>query len=91
VKPLKDKNSFTILQLRVLINGGNANAKEFFEMYDIQFMSTQKKYATHAAAVYRERLKQSVEGDTQLQTLAEGYIPDYETARLHSSMVPQFA
>jgi len=45
-------------------------------------VTTQKKYGMHAAAIYRERLKKSVETDTKLPQFNEGDLPDYETGRL---------
>ena len=35
IKSITDPDSFNYQQLRVLINGGNQNAFEFFEIYDL--------------------------------------------------------
>ena len=37
IKPCN--HSFNVLQMRILINGGNRNAEEFFEKYDLMAMS----------------------------------------------------
>jgi hypothetical protein len=54
---------FNYLQLRVLINGGNKNALQFYTAYDIDQMSVQKKYATTASLFYRNQLKMSLDSD----------------------------
>ena len=56
IKSIKDSH-FNYLQLRVLINGGNQAALEFFEVYDLQNEPCQKRYNTIAAQFYRDKLK----------------------------------
>jgi len=48
IKSIEESN-FNYLQLRVLINGGNEAALEFFEVYDLQNEPVQKRYNSAAA------------------------------------------
>ena len=72
------EDEFNYLQLRVLINGGNKAAFDFYEQYDLANETVQKKYSTVAAQYYRDRLRKSLEG--KLAT-AEGPQPSWEDGR----------
>lgn len=74
VKSIVD-DQFNNTQLKVMINGGNRVAYEFFSLYDLDQEATQKKYNTHAAQYYRERLKRQVESGFLLKTI-EDQVPD---------------
>lgn len=56
-----DTDEFNYLQLRVLINGGNKAAFDFFEVYDLQNDPVQKRYNTCAAKFYRDKIKGMLE------------------------------
>jgi hypothetical protein len=69
-----------------MINGGNKNASTFFQAYDLHLMTTQKKYSTIAAEFYREKLKRSLDSDSQIQKLISKFqgepdAPHYELGR----------
>ena len=54
-------HSFNCLQMRVLINGGNRKASEFYERYDLMQTSIQKRYSSVAAQYYRTQLIKSLD------------------------------
>lgn len=56
IKPIAN-SSFSYPQMRVLINGGNKAAFDFFEHYDLQNEPVQKRYNTVAAQFYRNHIK----------------------------------
>ena len=56
-----EEDEFNYLQLRVLINGGNKAAFDFFEVYDLQNDPVQKRYNTNAAKFYRDKIKGMLE------------------------------
>ena len=60
IKSLTEDN-FNYLQLRVLINGGNKAALDFFSVYDLQNDTCQKRYNTVAAQYYRDKLKNALD------------------------------
>ena len=55
------EDEFNYLQLRVLINGGNKAAFDFFEIYDLTNEPVQKRYNTVAAQFYRDKIKAMLE------------------------------
>jgi len=56
IKKIKGSH-FNYLQLRVLIDGGNKAALDFFEVYDLQNEPVQKRYNTVAAQFYRDKIR----------------------------------
>jgi len=69
-----------------MINGGNKNALTFFRAYDLNQMTTQKKYSTIAAEYYRDKLKRSLDSDSQISKLlikfqGEPDTPHYDLGR----------
>ena len=77
IKSIKD-DEFNYLQLRVLINGGNKAAFDFFEVYDLQNEPVQKRYNTLAAQFYRDKLRDLV---NQTGAANDGCMPAIETGR----------
>lgn len=76
VKPIF--STFNLVQLKVLINGGNKNCKEFLEHYDLDQETTSKKYNTEAAQFYREKLRRQVESGF---LLSKETLPDVQVGR----------
>lgn len=73
-------DEFNYLQLRVLINGGNRVALEFFAAYDLQHATVQKRYNTVAAQAFRDKIKRQLESgylssDQTYPTFDEGRQP----------------
>lgn len=71
---------FNYLQLRVLINGGNDAAYNFFEVYDLVNEPVQKRYNTVAAQVYRDKLKAMLE-NSFIGSSREAALPSFEDGR----------
>ena len=64
-----------------MINGGNKNAFDFYKCFDLHQENTSKKYTTHGAHLFRERLKRSVDTDTKLEELHYADLPSYDKMR----------
>ena len=74
-----ETDEFNYLQLRVLINGGNKAAFDFFEVYDLQNEPVQKRYNSEAAQFYRDKIKGLLEQGVLAASSAR--VPDFDKGR----------